>query len=213
MCSYAVQTVKNSHDSDDKRKHTVQFSNENSPCHREDATKGPTIVNSYAELLDMTANKECKYSMALGSMHLHASLGKYCGVLVQAGEEFFEGGPAFILPRGSDYTRTMTEATEQLRIHGLLPKLEDFYHGRQKCESNNSPKITFRKLHVFFFVIYGACFLLFMEMVLDPQTSVKHPVKAERRAPTPRKQTSFREETPKCLSTDSAFSCSMDITD
>lgn len=129
-------------------------------------------MDSYDELIEKTIRKECKYSLALESTLLHAVVGKYCGRLVLTGEPFIEDTVAFVLPRRSPLTLKMSNATLQLRAEGALRSFQEYLPNQEQCSLRSSPKLTFTKLRIFFFVAFSVCFLVFLEMVIDPQTAV-----------------------------------------
>lgn len=143
-----------------------------SPCHK---GAEPTILGSYDDLVEMTVNKSCKYSIAFGSTVLDAVVGRHCGKLLQTGQPFFEGSVSFVLPRGSPWTDKLSNATLQLKVEGALPSLQEYFENKDKCTLQNDPTLTFQKLRIFFFVSYAVCFLIFLEMVIDPQSVRKEP--------------------------------------
>lgn len=139
------------------------------PCHQADNQAQVTIVDSYDQLINKTVQRECKYSLALGSTLLVAVIGKHCGTLVQTGEPFFEDAVSFVLPKGSPYTLEMSNATLQLKAEGELKSFLEYLRTQEKCPLKSSPTLTFRKLRIFFFVAFAVCFVVFVEMVVDPQ--------------------------------------------
>lgn len=144
--------------------------NDRKPCHTDQDQTGPVIVDSYNELVAKTASKECKFSFALGSTLLDAASGRYCDILVPTGEPFFEGGTSFVLPRGSNFTQSMSNETLILKAQGLLPSIQEYLRTETSCRLSTSPVLTFKKLRLFFLLAYAVCFVIFLEMMLDPQT-------------------------------------------
>lgn len=138
-------------------------------CQAETGRQGPTLLSSYDELLEKTADKQCKFSMGLGSSLTYAASGRYCGTLVVTGRPFFEGGLSFVLPKGSNFTAEISNVTLQMKAGGSLPSLEDTLRGQGSCRQSTDPVLTFEKLRTFFFLAYSACVVLFLEMVMDPQ--------------------------------------------
>lgn len=127
-------------------------------------------MSSYDELVERTVNKSCKFSSALGSTLLHAVVGRYCGKLIQTGEPFFEGGISYVMPKGSPLTPMLSNATLKLKVEGALPSVLEYLGRNDKCILRNDPTLSFSRLRIFFFVAFGVCFLVFLEMVIDPQT-------------------------------------------
>lgn len=111
--------------------------------------------------------------MALGSTLTYAASGRYCGTLVLTGEPFFEGGISFVLPKGSNFTTEVSNATLQMKADGSLPSLEDTLRGQTECRLGTEPVLTFKKLRIFFFLAYAACLAVLLEMVMDPQSIKK----------------------------------------
>lgn len=129
-------------------------------------------MDNYDELIEKTVRKDCKYSLALGSTLLDAVVGKHCGRLVETGEPFVEDGVSFVLPRESPYTLEMSNATSQLKAEGALPNFLEYLRAREQCSLKGNPTLDFKKLRIFFFVAFVVCFVIFVEMVVDPQKAV-----------------------------------------
>lgn len=126
---------------------------------------GPAFIDSQDDLLRKTASKECKYSIVMGSAALHAIMGRYCGILIQAGEAFLEGGVSFVLPRGSPLTEDLNNATLQLNEEGALSTVLYYLIKQQRCPLYVDPKLDFARLRVFFYSAFVVCFLFFIGMV------------------------------------------------
>lgn len=101
--------------------------------------------------------------------------GRYCEKLAIAGRPFAEGGLSFILPKGSEYSESLRKATLELRSEGQIDSLEDHFERKGKCHLSSSPRLSFAKLKTFFILAFVAVFLLFLEMVFDPQTEATTP--------------------------------------
>lgn len=105
-----------------------------------------------------------------GATALTAVHGRYCEKLALAGRPFSEGGLSFILPKGAEYFEPLRKATLELRSESEVDSLDDYFEKKGKCEMSSSPQLTFTKLKTFFILAFVAVVLLFLEMVLDPQT-------------------------------------------
>lgn len=110
--------------------------------------------------------------MATGSNLQNAVINRHCGTLVTTGLPFNTIGMSFVLPRNSILTGPMDVATLQLRSEDAIPSIEQYVQGKVSCPLGTSSTLTFDRLSVFFYVAYGACILVFLEMVLDPQEPV-----------------------------------------
>lgn len=116
------------------------------------------------------ANKKCKFMLTDGGVSLTAVNGRYCGKLVIAGEPFNQGGVSFLLPKGSKYHPPMKKATLQIRAEHEVGGVEEYFEKKGLCQVAGTPRLTFGKLQWFFIMSFVTIGLLFLEMVLDPQS-------------------------------------------
>lgn len=143
--------------------------NQNHDCKRQNSTV--VTVGSYADLSDKVATGECQFAVALkATLHWSAS-NKYCGKVELIGKPFFNTGLSFVLPKGSPYLDELSRATLALRNHDSIPS-PDQYISRQveSCQFQNRPLISLRKLRIFFILSFAVVFVIFLEMIFDPQS-------------------------------------------
>lgn len=100
--------------------------------------------------------------------------GRYCRKVVATGKPLMAGGLSLILPPGSKWTRQFSAETLRLRQENAVPSVEEYQAQRHVCELSGAPTLTLGRLYIFFIMSYGACFLIFLEMILDPQTAPRH---------------------------------------
>lgn len=101
--------------------------------------------------------------------------GKYCGTLVETGKPLMAGGLSFVLPRGSNWTMPLSAETLQLRQENAFPTLNSYLSRNEDCNFRNKPSLSLKRLQLFFFIAYAACFVIFLEMIFDPQTAPDDP--------------------------------------
>lgn len=106
-----------------------------------------------------------------GATAMTATNGRYCQKLALTGRKFTEGGLSFVLPKGSEYFTPLRKATLELQGEMLIDSLDRYYEKNGQCILSGSPRLTFSKLKTFFVVAFVAIILLFLEMVVDPQTN------------------------------------------
>ena len=138
-------------------------------CHSK-ASSGPKRYDSYDEGVEWVANNQCKYVLALRTISAYATTGKYCNELVQVGEAAFIGGLSFVLPYGSNLTLPMSRATLELIESRKMPTTEKYLRTFGECNFYSTISLSFTKFKVFFMLAFSVCFLLFIEMIFDPQT-------------------------------------------
>lgn len=114
------------------------------------------------------AEHKCKYVMLDGAISGTYVTGRYCKKLVFTGEPFLRRGLSIALPRNSNYTQPLSLATLDLNEKGLLPTVDGFLSD-PVCDGRGGPSISFARLRVFFFLVFGVCAFLFLEMICDPQ--------------------------------------------
>lgn len=137
-------------------------------CH-EESMHEPIFVDSVEEGARNLESKKCKYMMTAESTGLSRSQGEYCGIMVMTGDLCFSGGSSFLLPRGSNLTRPMSKATLEMNQAGSLPTIEKHVRSGGQCRTNQHKTLTLKQLRLFFIFAFVACFLLLLEMILDPQ--------------------------------------------
>lgn len=125
-------------------------------------------------------SKECKFALALRSEMGRETSGRYCGKIVQAGKALLTGGLSIVLPRGSDLTTPLSNATLQLHQDKSIPTLAQYFSRGDVCSVSTSSSLSLGRLYIFFIMAYGACFLIFLEMILDPQTAQPEVVEKSR---------------------------------
>lgn len=118
----------------------------------------------------MVANKTCKYAIVDGATALNAGATGYCRKVITTGKPMYWDGGSFIIPRGSDLVIPISKATVELRELGKLESLDEFFNKRGGCHMPSSAVLSYDKLRLFFILSYGACFVLFIIMLIDPQT-------------------------------------------
>lgn len=89
------------------------------------------------------------------------------------GEQVHSIGLSFILPLGSNLTCPMSHSTLDLRATGLIPTTTHYVTRRGSSLSAGTTTLDFAKLRMFFILAYSACFLIFLEMIFDPQTALR----------------------------------------
>lgn len=143
-----------------------------SPCENSRAchTEFPRLIDSYEGAVEMVANKTCKFTIVDGATAGDAATGRFCRVLVTTGKPMYWGGSSFIMPRGSNLTKALSTTTVSFREDGSLQTVEEFYHERGECPLHSSAVLTVEKLKLFFILCYVGSFVLFIIMLIDPQT-------------------------------------------
>lgn len=126
----------------------------------------------YEALAAKTEARECHYMACLRSVVAEEVNGRRCGKIVITGEPVFEKGLSFVLPKGSNLTDQLSVATETILLKHSIPNLREYNSRRGDCSLHDSTSLSFRRLYIFFIMAYGACLLIFAEMILDPQTTI-----------------------------------------
>lgn len=129
----------------------------------------PNLCKSYDEAIEKLAKKTCKYMFADGITASYAVHGRFCGKILYTGKPSFLSRQGFILPRNSQYTSVLSRDTLKLAEMDKLATIEQFYDSRGACSSPTESTITMGRLKLFFISAYIACFIIFIEMILDPQ--------------------------------------------
>lgn len=144
-----------------------------SECHSEEGQEGPTYVDTFQNLFTKATEKECKFVLAAGGTLQYAASTRYCGTLWTPGRPFYANGVSCVLPRNSSLTAAFDNATMQLRTEDVIPTMDSIANEGGNCESKFSTSLNFKRLQVFFYMAFGASFLIFLEMILDPQAPLK----------------------------------------
>lgn len=95
------------------------------------------------------------------------SQAQYCGVMAMTGEMCIRTGASFLLPRGSNLTEPMARETLRMSTAASIPGAEQFM--KAKCAEGGPASLSLKQLFLFFMVAFGACFVVFLVMILDPQ--------------------------------------------
>lgn len=119
------------------------------------------------------AAKECRFVLALGGTLRHAEEARYCGVLTTTGSGFYDGALSFVVPKDSPLTEPFNRATLALRNQDAIPTIEEYLNRDGVCENISPPVLDFKKLQIFFYLAFGSCVLIFIEMIVDPQAALK----------------------------------------
>jgi hypothetical protein len=115
----------------------------------------------------------CDFFMALTSIVTVASENQYCNELTVVGETFFPVTTGFVLPRNSNLTMPMSNATLQLQQQDKLQTPIE-YGVVRKCKEVSQKRLTWRRMAIFFKVSYGTLVFMILLMLTDPR-----PQKAE----------------------------------
>lgn len=118
--------------------------------------------------------KKCKFLFSDGITASHAIYREKCGFYMKTGDAVFSAGQAFVLPKDSNRTAALSKATLYLLAQAQIETLDEYFQRRGICrERTGLVGISLRKLRFFFLAAYFICFLLFLEMVFDPQKERK----------------------------------------
>lgn len=149
--------------------HDISTTSFQSECHREEGFTVPRVFLSedYKDAMVATANKSCKYLVGLGSTLRYGIERDQCGTLVLTGSPFFAEGISYILPRNSSITYALSRATLRLKTEDAISTILDFFDDDNNCIPEKPKSLSFQKLRWFFFLAFGACALVFVEMVFD----------------------------------------------
>lgn len=136
----------------------------------------PTLFENPADLINATANGSCSYMLGDGGYLLRAVNGKNCGRLVRTGKEFRTRGLTTAIPRNWIYKQDLSKAFLELNENIRLPSFQEYTSRLHTCDSQRPPQVDFYRLRLFFFLAFGVCAALFVEMLLAPQTPFEeHP--------------------------------------
>lgn len=129
------------------------------------------FVKTYDDIGKQLAARKCSYALALGATIENLAHGHYCGKMVITGDPFYSTGLSMVLPKGSQWTEIMSDATLKLTETGSIPTIKDLIARTGLCKNDTDTVLTFDKLRIFFIMAYVVCALLFLEMVIDPQSA------------------------------------------
>lgn len=118
-----------------------------------------------------TGGNGCKYLFGDGMTAIAAVNGRYCGKLVQVGEQVYPGRQGFIAPLGwkREYIDEINKATYHLAERNRLESLENFVKKTTNCQVKQNSTVNLSTLKIFFICAFGSCFLLLVHMRLNPQ--------------------------------------------
>jgi hypothetical protein len=106
----------------------------------------------------LTEKKTCEFFLASTGTLTVASEGPYCNRAEVVGEPFYPLSTSFILPKGSNYTVPMSEATLRLQQQDRVPSPIK-YGVAQECKKQSQTQLTWETLQFFFYFAYGVLFL------------------------------------------------------
>lgn len=111
----------------------------------------------------------CKFLLA-GVSAGDAMTGRYCGQVLKVGKPVLWGGNAFVLPLNSSLYEELGRVTLDLREEGKLKTIDEYYAKRGECAEVDGTALDFQKLKVFFILAFSSCFVVFVSMVIFPQS-------------------------------------------
>jgi hypothetical protein len=118
----------------------------------------------------------CDFFMELTSIVTVASENEYCNKLTVVGDAFSPLTTGFVLPRNSNLTMPMSNATLQLQQQDKLQTPIEYGVVRE-CKELSQTRLTWRRMAIFFEVSYATLVIMILLMLIDPR-----PQKAEEAA-------------------------------
>jgi hypothetical protein len=120
----------------------------------------------FSQGLDALTQKEtCDFFLGPTGTLTVAAEGRYCNRAEVVGEPFYPHSASFILPKGSNYTLSMSDATLRLQLQDRVPS--PFEYGVvQECNKVSQTQLTWEILKIFFYAAYAAlAFALLLNVI------------------------------------------------